>query len=253
MLSVVISCEHGGNRVPRAYAAHFRGARRVLGTHRAYDIGALSCARRLARVLRAPLFYSTVTRLLVDLNRSPGHRDLLSCYTRNLDPAQRQRLLARYYQPYRDQIAAAVAARVAAGGRVLHLSVHSFTPVWRRHRRRADLGILYDPQRPRERAVSQAIQAGLRQRAPRWRVRRNYPYRGTADGLTRALRQRFPDPVYAGLELEFNQHLLVHRPAAGRALRDDVAAVLAALVPAPAQGRAASSTRKQGHECRAFI
>jgi hypothetical protein len=36
-------------------------------------------------------------------------------------------------------------------------------------------------------------------------VRRNYPYRGYADGLTTWLRKRYPDPAYAGIELEINQ------------------------------------------------
>ena len=36
-------------------------------------------------------------------------------------------------------------------------------------------------------------------------MRRNYPYRGTSDGLTRYLRKRYADRDYCGIELEVNQ------------------------------------------------
>ena len=43
-------------------------------------------------------------------------------------------------------------AAVAARKQVLHVAVHSFTPVLHGERRNADVGLLYDPARPRERA-----------------------------------------------------------------------------------------------------
>lgn len=36
-------------------------------------------------------------------------------------------------------------------------------------------------------------------------VRRNYPYRGSGDGLTSYLRRRYPATRYIGVELELNQ------------------------------------------------
>ena len=53
-------------------------------------------ARDLARAFGAPLFSSTISRLLVDLNRSIGHRALYSAATRNLSRAEHARILARY-------------------------------------------------------------------------------------------------------------------------------------------------------------
>ncbi|MNC89676.1 hypothetical protein D3C83_56490 [compost metagenome] len=40
------------------------------------------------------------------------------------------------------------------------------------------------------------------------RVRRNYPYRGIADGLPTWLRRRYPNARYGGVELEVNQSVL---------------------------------------------
>jgi predicted N-formylglutamate amidohydrolase len=79
--AVIVTCEHGGNHVPPPYRALFRGRERLLASHRGWDPGALTAARELARVLRAPLIFSRVTRLLIDLNRSPGHRALFSAVT----------------------------------------------------------------------------------------------------------------------------------------------------------------------------
>lgn len=44
-------------------------------------------------------------------------------------------------------------------------------------------------------------------------MRRNYPYAGKGDGLTMALRDRFPQHAYLGIELEINQKIVL---AAGR-------------------------------------
>jgi hypothetical protein len=50
-------------------------------------------------------------------------------------------------------------------------------------------------------------------------VRRNYPYRGSADGLTTHLRRLHPDGRYAGVEIEVNQKHTIGDGEAWRALR----------------------------------
>jgi hypothetical protein len=51
------------------------------------------------------------------------------------------------------------------------------------------------------------------------RVRRNYPYAGKGDGLTRHLRRRFPPREYVGIELEVNQRIVIDAGARWIALR----------------------------------
>jgi predicted N-formylglutamate amidohydrolase len=204
-IAYVVTCEHGGNLIPRAYAHLFRGRRRLLATHRGFDAGALSLARSLARALGAPLIASTTSRLLVELNRSPDHPELFSPPMRSAPEKVRAEVFRRFYVPYRRAVEAAVRDAAARGLRVVHVSAHSFTPVLRGVVRRIDVGLLYDPRRPRERSLCDRWDAALRARAPRWRVRRNQPYRGTDDGLTTWLRERFADADYAGIEVEVNQ------------------------------------------------
>jgi len=211
---VLVTCEHGGNRIPGPYRRWFQGRERILRSHRGYDPGALAMARALGRNLRAPLIAATVSRLLVELNRSPRHRNLFSVVMRDAPAPIREELVERYYLPYRSAVGRHVERAIASGSRVVHVSSHSFTPVLRGVRRNAHVGLLYDPSRSFERELCTLWRNAMLARAPAWRVRRNYPYRGTSDGLTTWLRRRFQGAQYAGVELELNQ-ALVRRNAAG--------------------------------------
>lgn len=205
---LLLSCEHGGHEVPEPYAALFVADEALLRSHRGWDAGALDLARALARGTGAPLLASTVTRLLVDLNRSPHHPRLFSERSRRLGRAARQQVLERHYLPHRTAVEQAVADGAAAGARTLHVAVHSFTPCIEGRVRQVQIGLLYDPARHPERAAARRWQELLRARSPALRVRRNQPYRGNADGLTRWLRERFGADEYLGIELEVSHELL---------------------------------------------
>lgn len=207
-LRPVVTAEHGGNRVPDALAPLFQGRGDLLASHRGWDPGTADLAAILADALEAPSFVATVTRLVVDLNRSERNPAVFSEITRALAPDRREGLLEAFHRPHRQSVADHVAGEIQEGRDVLHLGVHSFTPVLAGRVRQADLALLYDPGRPAERALVDGWVRGLKARLPDLRVRRNDPYRGTSDGLTTALRKRFSDPRYLGIEIEVNQRLL---------------------------------------------
>lgn len=204
----LITCEHGGNRIPTPYRRLFRGWKALLDTHRGYDPGALAMARALAREFKAPLVASTVSRLVVDLNRSIGHRSAFSEATRAAPAQVRAAILDRHYRPYRARVERLVAQSASRGRRVIHVSSHSFTPQLDGHARTADVGLLYDPARRTERVLCAHWKEALAARAPGLRVRRNYPYTGKSDGLTSYLRRRFREARYVGIELEVNQAIV---------------------------------------------
>lgn len=205
---LVVTCEHGGCEVPLAYAALFSGWEALLHSHRGWDAGSLELGRQMAHAFRVPLHAATTTRLLVDLNRSIGHRQLFSEITRPLSPTRRREIIDRYHRPYRRAIEADIARHIESGARVIHIASHSFTPTLDGVDRRADVAWLYDPRRPGESAFVQAWMMDFAQRAPGLRRRRNYPYQGRGDGLTAWLRKRHPDDTYVGIELEVNQGLV---------------------------------------------
>jgi predicted N-formylglutamate amidohydrolase len=220
--AVLVTCEHASRRVPAAFAHSVPSKRRaLLGTHQGFDIGAVRIARRVTALvarLGLPLagpVEGSITRLFVDLNRSPHHPRIFGPFGGALERAEREALMLRYYLPHHRDVRAELLRLLSAHSRVLHLAVHSFTPVLGRERRNADLGLLYDPKRRLEAECCAAMQAILRAGASNVRVRRNYPYRGNADGLTTMLRREVPEGRYVGIELEFNQR---HVSRAGSAV-----------------------------------
>ena len=202
--ALLITCEHGGNAVPGDYAPLFADWGEILASHRGFDLGALATARVLARAVAAPLLAATVSRLLVDLNRSVGHPRLFSAMTKGLPRAARQTILAAHYHPHREAVARLAAEGLAAGKTVLHIASHSFTPRLNGVTRHCDVGFLYDPGRAAEKAFCGRWLRELACLDGDLILRRNYPYRGVSDGLATALRRRFGER-YLGVELEVNQ------------------------------------------------
>ncbi|UJX40748.1 N-formylglutamate amidohydrolase [Desulfovibrio sp. JY] len=231
--ALLISCEHGGNAVPPEYAPLFAHWRDLLDSHRGFDAGALVTAGSLAAAFGAPLFAATTSRLVVDLNRSVGHPGLFSEITKPLPAAVKQKILAEHYQPHRQAVTAAVAGLREQGKTVLHIASHSFTPRLAGVTRRGDVAFLYDPKRVAEKAFCQSWLRELALLEPDLLLRRNYPYRGAADGLTTALRRRFGEG-YLGIELEVNQRF-IQTGEADLAARNErlVAALGQALGQAP--------------------
>ena len=212
------ACRAAIARCSRARAA-------LLASHRGFDPGALDVARRLARAWRAPLVAATTTRLLVDLNRSPHNPAVFSAHHAR---RCRARAATRCSRAITARTGSACARRSPRAGRgVLHLAVHSFTPVLRgvaaRLRDR-------DPLRPEAARASARSRSpgsgGSRARCPGSACAATRPTAATADGLTTALRRELPARRYLGIELELNQRLI-----ASAAQRRALAAALAALLP----------------------
>ena len=176
-------------------------------------------ANALAGAFAAPLVTSSISRLVIDLNRSIGHPQLFSAATRAAPSQLRTKIVARYYLPYRAKVERLVRQSVARARRVIHISSHSFTPELNGKVRRADVGLLYDPARRGEADLCARWKASLAMIAPQIRVRRNYPYAGKGDGLTSALRATLPDSAYVGIELEINQEIVLAAGQRWTALR----------------------------------
>ncbi|MEJ7594252.1 MAG: N-formylglutamate amidohydrolase [Planctomycetaceae bacterium] len=217
---IVLTCEHGGNHIPAAYRHLFSSADDVLKSHRGWDPGALRVAQAMSEMLGATLFSETTSRLLVELNRSLGHRSLFSEFTAALPAAEKQLIIDKHWQPWRDEVTAHIDNLFHAGRRVIHLSIHSFTPLWEGSRRKTNIGLLYDPRRPEERSLCETWKTDLKQERPDFTIHNNQPYRGIGDGFTKWLRRRFDATArfsgsYIGVEVEIN-HALIHPTTTGQ-------------------------------------
>ncbi|MBQ3840843.1 MAG: N-formylglutamate amidohydrolase [Fibrobacter sp.] len=219
---LILTCEHASNKLPAAFKKAVPAE--VLKTHRAYDIGAVQVFRKLVKFAK-PEFSSEgkFSRLFVDLNRTITNKSAFSDYLRNNENAKES--ATKYWNEYRAAIEKFVASSLPALSNVevsspkrtslknqaaksaptiVHLGIHSFTPVLNGKVRNTDIGILYDPTRPQERAYANVIKAEIKRLYPAMKVRFNYPYKGSSDGLTTTLRKKF-GPRYVGIEIEINQ------------------------------------------------
>ncbi len=235
--AIVVSCEHASRRIPAVYRRLGLPAP-VLRTHVAYDIGAAEVALALAQSAGVACYLGSWSRLVIDLNRSLHHPKLCPAVTfgvrvsgnEAMSPEEKARRVERYYRPYRAAVTAAVNATRARYGRCLHLSVHSFTPDVGARVRRCDVGLLYDPRRTGERELAVGLAARLKRCG--LRVRRNFPYRGVADGFATALRRELPGRAYMGIEIEMSQALSATRAGRLRLTRALIMA-LSDVVAAP--------------------
>lgn len=200
-----LSCEHATNHIPPRWQALFTDPD-LLASHRGWDPGAAGLARHFGRQLDAPVFLGQVSRLLADNNRSAGHPKVHAPAVRALPKQDRQAIIEAWHAPHQDAVCRAVGSALTGAERVIHISCHSFTPELHGKTRNADVGLLYDPRHGKEQDLAQHWQQALKASSD-LRVRRNYPYTGHEDGMTRILRRRFGTRVL-GFELELNQALL---------------------------------------------
>jgi len=202
-MKLVLTCEHGGNKIPVKFLLLFAEAQEALNSHRGLDLGALDLFHHLSN-LACFSQSNTISRLLIEINRSKGHPKLFSKFTKDLSHKEKIELIETFYFPYRTEVEKKISELIAKGEEVLHFSVHSFTPVWKGESRNADIGLLYDPSKPREKSFCKNLKQQLLLQSPSLKIRYNYPYLGIADGFTTHLRTQFPKK-YSGIELEVNQ------------------------------------------------
>lgn len=203
-MKLLITCEHGGNNIPHQYNIYFKNKKKLLNTHRGYDLGALDLAKLIYEITDSQFYYSTISRSLIELNRSLHHPNLFSEVTKQFNGSEKQKIISKYYLPFRTKVEDYIKSKTV-NDTVLHLSIHSFTPTLNGKVRNTDIGLLYDPKHKREKEYSKKLKECLKLIIPGLKVRFNYPYLGTMDGFTKYLRKVFSSRIYKGIEIEVNQ------------------------------------------------
>ncbi|TYB75759.1 N-formylglutamate amidohydrolase [Bizionia myxarmorum] len=201
-MKLVLTCEHGGNDIPKEFQSLFENKNAILNSHRGYDLGALDLFQALKPLADFSKF-STVSRLLVELNRSLHHKNLFSEFTKSFTKAEKDNVLQQFYKPYREAVECEISNLIKQGETVLHLSIHSFTPIWNQEERSVDIGLLFDPRVLQEKQFCKSLKSEILS-SEIYKIRFNQPYLGKADGFTSYLRKQFP-ANYLGIEIEINQ------------------------------------------------
>jgi predicted N-formylglutamate amidohydrolase len=185
----VLVCDHASNWVPLSLNGLGLPSGE-LDRHIAWDAGALELARLLSGLLDAPLVHATVSRLVLDVNRDPTHHgsvvtvseDTVIPGNREISVEERSRRVQSIYEPYHQALARVIercAARNAALIRVV--SIHSFTPVYRKERRPWHIGVLSGDDRRLAQPLLELLRA-----SGEFHVGDNQPYAPT-DGVYHTL------------------------------------------------------------------
>ena len=144
-------CDHASAAIPHALG-DLGMESAAFERHIAYDIGALSVARRLSAMLDAPLVVAGYSRLLIDLNRPPGHPQSIMDSSDatpipgngNLSEDAKRQRIRDLFEPYHDAVNRALARLWEAGQAPALLSIHSFSPGFGDQPRPWDIGVLWN-------------------------------------------------------------------------------------------------------------
>jgi predicted N-formylglutamate amidohydrolase len=179
---LILLCDHARNTLPSGYDS-LGLPTNEFQRHIAFDIGAEAVTRGLAARLGSIAYW----RLLIDPNRGLDDPTLIMKLSdgavvpgnRNIDAAERQRRIDRYYLPYHMAITREIDTLIGAGIRPILVSIHSFTPFWKTIPRPWHAGILWD----RDGRLPHLLLDGL-QRDKSLVVGDNEPYHGALEGDT---------------------------------------------------------------------
>lgn len=207
-----LTCEHASNAVPESLKKKLNIPASVLKSHRGWDPGTLELARAIATTTRTKIFQpGTMSRLVIDLNRGETNPDVFSKWSHGqLTATERQKLTLQHRKFRRAALNAVNRMLLTSKNHVIHLSIHSFTPVMKGQRRSTDIGILFDPKRPAEKKFANQLirilkAAAIKEKLAGIHIDANKPYLGTADGHTTELRYKLSAARYSGIEIEVNQ------------------------------------------------
>jgi predicted N-formylglutamate amidohydrolase len=178
--AVVLTCDHASNRLPRRCGTlGLDDAARE--EHIAWDPGAAPVARRMAKLLEAPLVLSGYSRLVRDCNRPPHVPTAVPSISagivvpgnETIDADERAAREAALFVPYHAAIAEILDARRSAGMPTVLMAIHSFTPDYPGLIRPWPIGIAYH----RDARFARLLIDGLRADDPTLTVGDNEPYK----------------------------------------------------------------------------
>lgn len=181
---ILLICDHATNALPKMYgnlglpASEFE-------RHIAYDIGVEAVVNGLSARLGLPAVLSCFSRLLIDPNRGMNDPTLIMQLSdgavvpgnREIDEAERNYRLSRFYQPYHSAIEAEIDAAIGEAVPPVLISVHSFTPAWKGIVRPWHAGLLWEGDRRCSDLFIQALSAD-----PGLVIGDNEPYAGGLAG-----------------------------------------------------------------------
>lgn len=149
--AMLLVCDHASAAVP-ACLDHLGIKADQFERHIAYDIGAAAVTRLLSHELDAPAVLAGYSRLVIDLNRAPGHPDSIPETSDgtaipgngNLSDEAQQARVAALFDPYHEAVNERLAHLWRQGTPPVLFSIHSFSPGYGDEDRPWDAGVLWN-------------------------------------------------------------------------------------------------------------
>jgi predicted N-formylglutamate amidohydrolase len=224
-------CDHAGRLLPRALGT-LGLSEDERARHVAWDLGALGVAQKVASALDAHLVWQRYSRLVIDCNRPLDAGDSIATRSErtaipgnaDVGPAAAAARAHEIFDPYHDEIRAALDRRKEEGRTTILVAVHSFTPVFMDLARPWHVGVLYN----RDTRVAAPLLELLRREGDLGdlRVGDNQPY-AVSDESDFSINHHGERRGIPHVELEIRQDLIADERGQGA-----WAARLARLLPA---------------------
>jgi predicted N-formylglutamate amidohydrolase len=207
----IIVVDHAGARIPRRLA-NLGLPDSELQRHIAWDIGALSVARRVAELIDAPLVAQNYSRLVIDCNRDPRVATSIPSISElceipgniGLSAPQIAARRLEIFDPYHRRIRELLNHRQATGRRAILVAQHTMTDVYKGERREMHAAVLYN----RDRRLAGALLKML-QRERRLIIADNEPY-FVSDETDYTIPHHAEARSLLHVELEIRQDLVNH-------------------------------------------
>jgi predicted N-formylglutamate amidohydrolase len=207
----IIVVDHAGARIPRRLA-NLGLPDSELQRHIAWDIGALSVARRVAELIDAPLVAQNYSRLVIDCNRDPRVATSIPSISElceipgniGLSAPQIAARRLEIFDPYHRRIRELLDHRQATGRCAILVAQHTMTDVYKGERREMHAAVLYN----RDRRLAGAVLKML-QRERRLIIADNEPY-FVSDETDYTIPHHAEARSLLHVELEIRQDLVNH-------------------------------------------
>lgn len=150
----IIVADHASARIPRRLA-NLGLPDSELQRHIAWDIGALSVARRVAQAIDAPLVAQNYSRLVIDCNRDPKVATSIPRISElreipgnsGLSAAEIAARRTEIFDPYHRRIRDLLDHRQAVARRAILVAQHTMTDIYKGDRRKMHAAVLYNRDR----------------------------------------------------------------------------------------------------------
>jgi len=151
-MPLLFCCDHASNEIPKFYN-NLGLNKSTLQKHISYDLGAKFLTKTLAKKFQTNYILARYSRLFIDLNRDPSHKNLIPQYSdeieiignKNISLEEKKYRIKHFHRSYHEKISNVLSDMDKKFNcKTTLICVHSFTPSLKNKENRPwHIGLLY--------------------------------------------------------------------------------------------------------------